>query len=293
MHGTASRSWLHAWLLLLPALLLLIAFTHYPAVSTLIDSLHSTPKGSRPGVWVGLENYQVMAEDPVFWQAVRNNLWFAAATIPASIGLALLMALWVNERIAGRAFLRMAYFTPTVLPMIAVANIWLFFYTPQYGLLEQITGALGLPAHNWLGSPSTALGAVTVVAVWKEAGFFMIFYLAALQTLNPSLREAAAIEGASRWYFFRRVQWPLLMPTTLFVGVNAVINAFRMVDHVFVMTKGGPDNATALLLYHLYEVGFKFWDPGYASAITVVLLALLATVALLQFFVLDKRTHYQ
>ena len=293
MHGTASRSWLHAWLLLLPALLLLIAFTHYPAVSTLIDSLHSTPKGSRPGVWVGLENYQVMAEDPVFWQAVRNNLWFAAATIPASIGLALLMALWVNERIAGRAFLRMAYFTPTVLPMIAVANIWLFFYTPQYGLLEQITGALGLPAHNWLGSPSTALGAVTVVAVWKEAGFFMIFYLAALQGVNPSLREAAAIEGAGRWFFFHRVLWPLLMPTTLFVGVNAVINAFRMVDHVFVMTKGGPDNATTLLLYHLYEVGFKFWDQGYAAAVTVVMLAALASVALFQFFVLDRRTHYQ
>ena len=132
-----------------------------------------------------------------------------------------------------------------------------------------------------------------MVAVWKEAGFFKIFYLAALQGINPSLREAAAIEGAGRWFFFRRVLWPLLMPTTLFVGVNAVINAFRMVDHVFVMTKGGPDNATALLLYHLYEVGFKFWDPGYASAITVVLLALLATVALLQFFVLDKRTHYQ
>lgn len=293
MHSTASRSWLHAWLLLLPALLLLIAFTHYPAVSTLIDSLHSTPKGSRPGVWVGLENYQVMVEDPVFWRSVRNNLWFAAATIPASIGLALLMALWVNERIAGRAFLRMAYFTPTVLPMIAVANIWLFFYTPQYGLLEQITAALGLPAHNWLGSPSTALGAVTVVAVWKEAGFFMIFYLAALQTLNPSLREAAAIEGASRWYFFRRVQWPLLMPTTLFVLVNAVINAFRMVDHLFVLTRGGPDNASTLLLYRLYEVGFQFWDTGYAAAMTVVLVVVLASVALFQFFVLDKRVHYK
>ena len=107
---------------------------------------------------------------------------------------------------------------------------------------------------------------MTVVAIWKEAGFFMIFYLAALQTLNPSLREAAAIEGASRWYFFRRVQWPLLMPTTLFVLVNAFINAFRMVDHLFVLTRGGPDNASTLLLYHLYEVGFSFWDTAYAAA---------------------------
>ncbi|RZL65826.1 MAG: sugar ABC transporter permease [Variovorax sp.] len=289
---TNQRS-VHAWLMLLPAMVLLVAFTHYPAISTLVDSFFSTPKGGRASLWVGVENYQVMAEDPVFWKAVRNNLWFAGATIPLSIGLALVMALWVNERIAGRAFLRMAYFTPTVLPMIAVANIWLFFYTPQYGLLEQVTGALGLPSHNWLGSPSTALGAVTVVAIWKEAGFFMIFYLAALQTLNPSLREAAAIEGASRWYFFRRVQWPLLMPTTLFVLVNAFINAFRMVDHLFVLTRGGPDNASTLLLYHLYEVGFSFWDTAYASAITVVLVAVLAGIALFQFFVLDKKVHYK
>ena len=284
---------IHAWLLLLPALVLLLAFTHIPAVTTLFDSFHSTPKGSRPAVWVGLENYQVMIEDPVFWKALRNNLWFALATIPCSIGLALLMALWVNERIAGRGFLRMAYFTPTVLPMIAVANIWLFFYTPGYGLLEQIRGLLGLSPQNWLGDQRTALGAVTAVAVWKESGFFMIFYLAALQGLNPSLREAAAIEGASRWYYFRRVQWPLLMPTTLFVLVNAIINSVRMVDHVVVLTRGGPDNASSLLLYHLYEVGFKFWDTGYAAAITVVMLVVLALVALLQFFVLDRRVHYQ
>lgn len=292
MAGASQRS-MHAWLLLLPALVLLVTFTHWPTVATLIDSFFSTPKGARPAQWVGLENYAVMADDPVFWQAVRNNLWFAAATIPASIGLALLMAVWVNERIAGRTFLRMAYFTPTVLPMIAVANIWLFFYTPQYGLLEQFTGALGFASHNWLGDPATALACVTLVAVWKEAGFFMIFYLAALQTLNPSLKEAAAIEGASRWYFFRRVQWPLLMPTTLFVLINAVINSFRLVDHVFILTRGGPDNATTLLLYHLYEVGFKFWDTAYAAAITVVLVVVLAGVALFQFFVLDKKVHYQ
>ena len=293
MNPSSSIRPVHAWLMVLPALLVLLAFTHWPAVATLVDSFFSTPRGGRPAQWVGLENYQVMAEDPVFWKAATNNLLYAAVTIPASIALSLAMALWVNERITGRALVRMAYFTPTVLPMMAVANIWLFFYTPQYGLLDQIGGALGLPAHNWLGSPSTALGAVMLVTVWKEAGFFMIFYLAALQTLNPSLREAAAIEGASRWAFFARVQWPLLMPTTLFVLVNAFINAFRMVDHLFVLTRGGPDNATQLLLYHLYEVGFSFWDTGYAAAITVVLVAVLATVALVQFFVLDKRVHYR
>lgn len=278
--------------MLLPALALLIAFTHYPAVATFIDSFMSTPKGNRPSTFVGLENYRIMVEDPIFWQSFRNNLWFALATIPLSVGLALAMALWVNARLSGQAFLRMAYFTPTVLPMIAVANIWLFFYTPTYGLLEQIGGMFGFPSHNWLGDKSTALGAITMVAIWKEAGFFMIFYLAALQGINPSLREAAAIEGAGRWFFFRRVLWPLLMPTTIFVLVNAVINAFRMVDHVVVMTRGGPDNATSLLLFHLYEVGFRYWDTGYAAAITVVLLVVLASVALAQFFLMDRKAHY-
>jgi sn-glycerol 3-phosphate transport system permease protein len=290
---TRSTQWLYGWLLLLPAAALLALFTHYPAIATLWHSFLSTAKGSRPSVWVGLDNYAQLADDPIFWQALANNLWYALGTIPLSIALALLMAVWVNGNIAGRSLLRLAYFTPTVLPMIAVANIWLFFYTPDYGLLEQVLGAFGGGGHNWLGSKNTALGCLMVVAVWKEAGFFMIFYLAALQSISPHLAEAAAIEGASRWHFFRRVTFPLLMPTTLFVLVNAVINAFRLVDHVVVMTRGGPDNATELLLYYIYEIGFRFWDSAYAAALTMVLLVILGLAALIQFGVLERRVHYQ
>lgn len=284
---------IHGWLLLLPAMACLALFTHWPAVASFIESFYSTPKARRPARFVGLDNYQQMLADPIFWKALSNNLWFALGTIPTSIALALLMAVWVNDRIAGRTLVRMAYFTPTILPMIAVANIWLFFYTPQYGLLEQITGLFGARSTNWLGSQDTALYAITVVAIWKEAGFFMIFYLAALQAIPPSLGEAAAIEGASRWTFFRRIQFPLLMPTTLFVLINAVINAFRMVDHIVVMTRGGPDNATTLLLYYIYQVGFGFWDTAYAATLTCVLLALLALVAFVQYGWLERRTHYQ
>jgi sn-glycerol 3-phosphate transport system permease protein len=209
------------------------------------------------------------------------------------VALALLMAVWVNERIPGRTFLRMAYFTPTVLPMIAVANIWLFFYTPEYGLLDQIRGLFGAAGYNWLGSPSTVMWCIIVMTIWKEAGFFMIFYLAALQGLSPELGEAASLEGASRWYFFRRVTFPLLMPTTLFVTINAVINSFKLVDQLFVLTKGGPDNASALLLYYIYEVAFSFWDTAYAATLTVVLLALLIVLAIGQYVYFDRRVHYQ
>jgi sn-glycerol 3-phosphate transport system permease protein len=137
------------------------------------------------------------------------------------------------------------------------------------------------------------LGAMMVVAIWKEAGFFMIFYLAALQQISPTLAEAAGLEGASRWQYFWRVQFALLMPTTLFVLINALINSFRLVDHIVVMTKGGPDNASSLLLYYIYEVGFSFWDSSYAAALTVVLLLVLGIIALVKFRILDRRTHYQ
>ncbi len=283
----------YAWLLLLPAAVLLAAFTHYPTIATLGQSFFSTGTATRPSVFVGLENYQLLLGDEVFWKVANNNFWYAIGTIPASIAIAILMAVWVNGKLPARGLVRMAYFTPTILPMIAVANIWLFFYTPDIGLIDQVAAKFGIAGHNWLGNPDTVLGCLIVMTVWKEAGFFMIFYLAALQSLPPELEEAARVEGASRWYFFRRVTFPLLMPTTLFVFVNAVINSFKLVDHLFILTKGGPDNASSLLLYYIYEVAFSFFDEAYAATLTVVLLGVLAIVAIGQFVFLEKRIHYR
>ncbi|MGB7181501.1 MAG: sugar ABC transporter permease [Burkholderiaceae bacterium] len=283
----------YGWLLLTPAAILLIAFTHYPTVLTFVNSLFSKGNVVRPSRFIGPGNYEAMVNDPVFWTVIKNNLWFALGTIPTSIVLAIAMALLVNRALPGRALLRMAYFTPTVLPMIAVANIWLFFYSPDIGLIDQLLGLVGIDGHNWLGSPDTVLGAIIVMTVWKEAGFFMIFYLAGLQTISPELGEAARLEGASRWYYFRRVLFPLLLPTTLFVFINASLNSFKLVDHLFVLTKGGPDNASNLLLYYIYENAFSYFDANYAAALTVVMLGALAFVALIQFVLLDKRIHYR
>jgi len=281
------------WALFLPAAAFLAVFTYYPALATLYHSVLSTPKTGRPARFVGIDNYSAMAQDPIFLQALVNNGWFALGTIPASIALALGMALLVNRAIPGRALVRMSYFAPTILAMVAVANIWLFIFAPQIGLLNSVVAWFGGTPHNWLGQPTTSLASVTAVAIWKEAGFFMIFYLAALQNMPANLAEAAAIEGASRWYYFWKVTFPLLMPTTLFVLVNAVVNAFRMVDHIIVMTKGGPDNSSMLLLYYIYEVGFRYWDTSYAAAMSMVLLVILGVVAVGQFLILDRRTHYR
>lgn len=281
------------WALVAPAMVLLAVFTLYPAASTLLHSLYSTPTPARPASFVGLAHFRQMLGDPVFQQALRNNLLYAAGSIPASIVIALIMALLVNARLPGRGLVRMAYFTPTVLPLVAAANIWLFFYTPGYGAFDAVLHLLGLPGVNWLGNPQTALACVTLVAVWKQAGLFMIFYLAALQQIPPSLLDAAAIEGASWWQGFWRVTLPLLGPTTLFVLVNAVIGAFSLVDSLFVLTQGGPDNASNLLLYYIYQTAFQYWDTGYAAALTVVLVLILALVSAAQFLLLGRRTHYR
>jgi sn-glycerol 3-phosphate transport system permease protein len=290
---TRRRRAIHGWLLLSPALVMLTAFAFYPSVATLWTSLFSRGTRFRPTEFVGLENYERLFSDPTFWVVAKNNLLYAGVTIPISIALALMMALWANSKIPARSFVRTAYFTPTVLPMIAAANLWLFFYTPGFGVLDQIGALFGADSVNWLGQPETALWAICAVTIWKEAGFFMIFYLAALQTIPPDLEEAAEIEGASRWTYTRRVVLPLLMPTTLFILVNAMINSVKLIDHLFILTKGGPSDASKLILYYIWESAFAFFDAPAAAAMTVLVLAVLGGLAAFQFFVIDRRTHYR
>lgn len=281
-----------AWLMLLPALALLGAFTYWPIVGSLWHSVQMQAPGVPPA-FAGLDNFAALMDDPVFRQAVRNNLWYALVTVPVSVVLALAMALWVNRRYAGRGLLRLAFFTPTMLPMVAAANVWLFFYAPDIGLLNRLLAWLGIAGRNWLGDTDTALPALMVVTIWKEAGFFMIFYLAALQSISTEQLDAARLEAPSPWFRLRHVVLPLLAPTTLFVVVNALINAFKLVDHLFVLTRGGPNNASTLLLYYLYEIAFKFQDANYAAALTIVLLALLALCSAIQFWLSRNRVHYR
>jgi len=287
------RQAIYGWLLLSPAALLLSIFAFYPSMATFWSSLFSRETRRKPSEFIGSENYIDLFADPTFWLVVQNNLLYAAVTIPVSIAIALAMALWANSKIPLRGFVRTAYFTPTVLPMIAAANLWLFFYTPGLGVLDQIGSLFGFSSVNWLGQPETALWAVIIVTIWKEAGFFMIFYLAALQTIPEDLKEAADIEGASRWTYTRRVVLPLLMPTTLFIMVNAMINSVKLIDHLFILTKGGPSDASKLILYYIWEMAFAFFDAPHAAALTILVLVVLCIVAAVQFFYIDRRTHYQ
>lgn len=272
---------------------ILVAFTHYPAIMALINSFWNNASSRRPSRFVGAENYQAMLADDRLAQVLVNSTIYALGTVPLAIGLAIGMALLVNSRLPGTAFMRLSFFLPTMLPMIAVANIWLFFYAPGIGLASQILGIFGLPSINFLGQTETALGSMMFVAIWKEAGLFMIFYLAALQSVPTNLKDAAKLEGAGRIRVFIDVVLPLLRPTTIFVAVNALINAFRVVDHVVVMTEGGPNNSSALLLYYIYEVTFRQRDFAYGATLTVLMVVLLGTLAVIQFWVLNRKAHYQ
>lgn len=279
-------------LLVLPCSLL-VAFTHYPAVRALINSLWNNASSRRPSKFVGLDNYEALIADDKLMQVLTNSGLYALGTIPLAICLSIGMALLVNSKLPATGLMRLSFFMPTMLPLVAVANIWLFFYAPGIGLASQIMNFFGLPTINFLGSTETSLVSMMVVAVWKEAGLFMIFYLAALQAVPENLKDAARLEGAGPVRVFIDVVMPLLRPTTIFVAVNALINAFRLVDHIIVMTKGGPDNSSALLLYYIYEVTFRQRDFAYGATLTVLMVAILGVLAAFQFWVLDRKTHYQ
>ncbi|GED57079.1 sugar ABC transporter permease [Brevibacillus formosus] len=293
--GELRAKWkvnMYAWLLLLPSLIFLLLFTFYPVIQTFILSFHQADLGSPEPFFNGIDNYKQMVEDEVFWKVLTNNIWFAIGTVPTSVALALGMALFANKALRGKSFIRTAYFYPTVVPMIAVANIWLFIYTPEYGALSHVMEWFGKGDMNWLGDQKNVMWAMIFMVIWKEAGYFMIFYLAGLQNISQELYESASMEGASSWTVFRRITFPLLMPTTMFVSIIAFTNSFKLVDHLVIMTKGGPDNASNLLLYYIYETAFSFWDQGMASALTIVMVVLLLLVAAFQFFGMDKKIHY-
>lgn len=277
-----------AWLVLLPAMLGLAAFSIIPMASGLWRSLHEPGLGG-----IGLAQYEQMINDPVFRLAFRNNFIFSAITVPVSLALGILMAVLVNRNFRGRGLVRLAFFTPAMLPVVGAAAIWLFMYQPDFGVINAVLASLGFQRLNLLGQPSTVLPALMVVMVWKEAGFFMLLYLAALQSIPEELNEAAMLEGAGEVYRFRRITFPLLMPMSLFASIVAMANSFKHVDFLFIMTDGGPNNASSLLLYHIWEAGFVYHRPEYAAAVTVVLVSTLLVLAVVQIRALDRRIHYR
>lgn len=244
----------------------------------------------REPTFIGLGNYVDLFTDPYFIQIVGNTLKYIIGTVPISMVLAFMFALLVNRKVRGIGFFRLAFFHPMVLPMVSAATIWLFFFTPDYGLFNAALRFLGYSGpENWTGNPNLALLSVIIVAIWKNSGYYMIFYLAGLQNLPGDVYEAAALDGANGWQTLWQITFPLLRRTTLFITIVAFIDAFRTVDHVFVLTSGGPSRASTLLLFELWQQRFEYQDVGAAAAITVIFVIVLLAFTVTNFITSERK----
>lgn len=278
-----------AWMLLAPSLVFLIIFTIYPIIKSFVNSLYIDNLSTMQPIFAGISNYVNVFQDKVFWECFFNNLLIAVVTVPVSIALAVMMALFANslKKKTAIAITRLGFTYPTFIPLVAAANIWMFIYTPIYGLLGYIN-----PNWRFLANSDTAIWALIVMLIWKQAGYIMLFYVAGLHGISKEMFEAAKIDGAGSFKIFRMITWPMLQPTTIYVFIITVTNAYKMVDHLYIMTKGGPGNATNVLLFYIYQTGFDYWDTGKASAMTVILVALLLIVTSVSFFRQDKKAYY-
>lgn len=288
----ALRNNLTAWILVAPSLIFMLVFTVYPVFRSIYLSLTRYRLGMQAPEFVGLENYINLFGSALFWKVMGNTLFFALITIISSMAAGLFLATLVNRKSRSIGFVRTAFFYPVVMPMIAIASIWMFIYMAKNGLFDQMLVSLGLEPMNVLSNKSTVLPAMAVMYVWKEAGYLMVFFLSGIQSISDEVNEAARIDGADSWTIFRKITLPLLAPTFLFVSTIALTNSFKLVDHVVIMTEGAPNNASTLLLYYIYQQGFTNFNYGVSSALTTVMLVLLMIVALPRFLSQDKKIHY-
>ncbi len=284
---------LFPYLLILPTLIFVALFTLWPTILSLYQSFFrqrlNIAKFREP-TFNGIDNYTTLFTDDRFQQIVGNTVTYVLGTVPVSVVLGFLFALMVNRTLRGIGWTRLSFFYPTLLPMVSAATIWKFFFTPDYGIFNSTLRFFGYSGpENWTGNPHLALIAVMIVAVWKNSGFYMLFYLAGLQNLPTDVYEAAALDGANWWQALWKITFPLLRRTTVFISTVAVIDAFRTVDHIFVLTGGGPSRASNLLLFHLWEQRFENQDIGLAAAITVIFVAVLLLFTITNFLVSERR----
>ncbi|MCK6576547.1 MAG: sugar ABC transporter permease [Anaerolineae bacterium] len=282
------------YLLIAPTLILVFIFTLYPAANAVIDSLYSIPRSAREApVFVGLGNYaDLFTPDhfigATFTLVIGNTLFFAVTSVLFSVPLSLGFALLLNQRMPLLGVWRFGIFYPALLPLIGAASIWAFLFSDTVGLINTVLRSLGGTTVNWLGDPNLVLISVTIVNIWKQAGYYMIFYLAGLQNIPRELYEAAALDGAHGWGMFSSITLPLLRRTSLFVLVVNFIFAFQTVEQLQALGQGNPGDRGTLLLYLIFKTIPERRNWGYVNAMTVILVLLLLTFTIANFFLFER-----
>lgn len=282
-----------AWALSAPAVILMALLLIGPVIGVVALSLTDYQLGAATLSYIGLDNYAEMFGDRVFHTALINTLLYVAAVVPGSVFLGLGIALLIESGTSGRALYRAIYFLPVMATLIAMAIVWEFMLHPQFGLINLALGRIGIPAQNWLTDGDLALWVLAAIGIWQAVGFNMVLFMAGLVSIPRFLYDAAEMDGVpGAWARFRLVTWPMLGPVTLFVVVITSIRSFQVFDTVHVLTKGGPNKATEVLLYTMYAEGFEFFRSGYAAAVTVVFLGFVLALTLVKIGVLDRKVHY-
>lgn len=272
------RATVLAFAMLAPSLVFLGLFTYWPVVQVLWQSLHGQIRVGGPQAYVGLDNFLKLFADAAFRKALANNLVYAFGTVIPSLVLALGFAMALAKSSRVNALFRALFFLPVLIPLVAAASIFLFLFLPNVGLIDYHLAKLAISGPNWLGDPDIALWSIMALTIWKNAGYYMLFFLAGLQAVPADAYEAAILDGAGPWQRLRYVTLPYLKPTIGFVLVIGLLNVVTQVDHVFVLTKGGPSDSTNLLLFYVYQQAVENYDAGRAAAGTLVMLALLLAV---------------
>ena len=255
-----------------PAFVLLAIFLFVPFFMTVGYSFtnYNILKPDRME-FVGLKNFIRLTQDTVFMKSIVNTFVFVILVVPLQVCLALGLALMINRKMKGISVYRLAFFAPTVLSLVVVSILWTYIYNPNNGLLNSLLGSVGIGPFKFLNDPKTAMLCIVILSAWQGCGFQMMIFLSGLKGVSQSLYEAARVEGANRWQIFTHITWPSISKTTFLVTTMLIISSFQVFDQAFILTRGGPGNATITLVYYIYNNGFNNLNMGYASSISMVL----------------------
>jgi multiple sugar transport system permease protein len=285
---TGEQGLLKPLLFLSPFLILFAVFLLYPIGYGFYISLTKWNLLTPPR-YIGLDNYRHLLHDHLFRTTLHNTLFFVALNVPLSIALPLLLAVLVDAPILGRTFFRSAFTTPLMMSVTTVSLLWVWFLNPTFGLINHYLDLLGLPNQYWLTQTPWSLVAIVVATVWWQTGFNLVLFLAGLQEIPEDLYDAAKVDGAGSWSLFRNITLPGLRATLLFVTATTIIGSFRVFGQVYVMTNGGPGDASRTLVFHIYQTGFQNFRMGGASAVAWVLFLIVAIFTLVQFRLLREK----
>jgi multiple sugar transport system permease protein len=277
---------------LAPTLLGLAVLSAGPILATLAISLTKWDLLTAPKL-VGLDNFVALLSDDRFLKALRNTFFYTVVSVPVGLVVALGLALALNTKVRGIAFIRTAYFLPVVTSTIAVALVWQWIYSADSGLLNQVLGIFGITSQKWLSDPTLAMPSIIAMSIWQGLGVNVIIFLAGLQAIPSDLLDAASVDGAGSWARLRNVTLPLLTPSVFFTGVLSLIGSFQVFDQIFVLVKPRPTEATITVVYFIYENGFKFFKMGYASAASWILFLIVAFFSAVYFRSQNRWVHYQ